>query len=423
MAYTTVNREENTKKLKKASSNKTVAANNPLTTQFHQPNIKKKSVQEGIKTGGLVRVTDYAPPTGVVNPQYSAETNSVSIGGVMVPVQGMENNRAYVERAALDQAYQQVMDRLGIRTGKQLADDWDEKYHVRLNESLAKLENRRPWSYQPERDPAYQAYKKMYEREGRLAYQDALASMSTRNGGNMTSAALTVANQQLGQYLGKLADRIPELQKNSYDRYLGDYNMNRQTYEQVAEHAARDWERMQAQNETAKADVQNWYQQERERTENRQADEQFSQEQRTAEQELLEGERAYQQAQIEKAWENAEKRGYFSWEEINLLHIAPNADGTYPTPQDIQIQQELRHFEQIEKQKLDYENWLAQILALAKIGAQAEETRKTKRLDHENQARARREQYGYNSKLKSQQHQHNKEMADYRYQLEFPGEE
>lgn len=86
-----------------------------------------------------------------------------------------------------------------------------------------------PFSYDYKADPSYQAYAKQYAREGRRASEDTMGQYAAMTGGRPSTAAIT-ASQQAGNYYGaQLADKIPELYQQAYQRYLQEYQRQLQT--------------------------------------------------------------------------------------------------------------------------------------------------------------------------------------------------
>ena len=283
-----------------------------------------------------VRITDYPAPAGLGGISYS-DNGMVAVGGQNIPVLYMDGDRAVVNSADLDEAYRKLKDKTGVKTADELRDTWEKKYGDQLDDAYREMKNYSEWNYDPAADPAYEAYRKMYEREGMRAYRDAAAKLASRNMGNMTSAAQTLANSQLSYYMSMLADRIPELQKNSYERYKNGFDMKQQNYENLREQADADWERAVKVNETAKSDYEKSRENERERTLDGQND----------------SEKAYK-----NAWDNAEKRGYFTPEEAGLLGIPVKENGEYYTPNEIKIKDEIQYFTDVTVPKLDYESQL-----------------------------------------------------------------
>ena len=94
-------------------------------------------------------------------------------------------------------------------------------YTARRDEALAGAAA--PFSYDPETDPVYGAYRKAYTREGRRAAEDTLGRYAALTGGLPGTAAVTAASQAGNNYAAKLADKLPELYQQAYERYLEEY--------------------------------------------------------------------------------------------------------------------------------------------------------------------------------------------------------
>ena len=103
---------------------------------------------------------------------------------------------------------------------------YNEKYQPYYDKLLDSMVNRDPFSYDPEQDAAFQSYRDQYNREGDRAMRDTMGAMSGMTGGYTNSAAVTAGGQQRQYWADKLMDRIPELQNNAYQRYLGEFDMN-----------------------------------------------------------------------------------------------------------------------------------------------------------------------------------------------------
>ena len=76
-----------------------------------------------------------------------------------------------------------------------------------------------PFTWDPDADPAYQAYRKTYAREGRRAGEDTLGQYAAMTGGVPSTAAVTAAQQAGDYYAAQLADRVPELYRLAYSMY------------------------------------------------------------------------------------------------------------------------------------------------------------------------------------------------------------
>ncbi len=88
--------------------------------------------------------------------------------------------------------------------------------------SFQMTEEKPVFSYQPESDPVYQAYRKQYLREGRRAAQDALGEAAAMTGGIPSSYAAAAASQAGDYYASQLSDKVPELYQQAYNRYANE---------------------------------------------------------------------------------------------------------------------------------------------------------------------------------------------------------
>ena len=97
-------------------------------------------------------------------------------------------------------------------------------YDGYIQQAVTSILNREPFSYDYASDPAYQAYKKEYVREGQRAQEDTMARLAAMTGGMPSSYAVTAAQQARDYYNAKLADKIPELYAAAYSMYQDEGN-------------------------------------------------------------------------------------------------------------------------------------------------------------------------------------------------------
>lgn len=100
------------------------------------------------------------------------------------------------------------------------APEFKSSYSDRIDDLYSELLNMKNFSYDLYGDELYKYYKEQYNREGRRAMQDLLGTLSMNTGGIPSSYAVSAAGQVLDQYNAKLTDKIPELYKAAYDRYI-----------------------------------------------------------------------------------------------------------------------------------------------------------------------------------------------------------
>lgn len=97
------------------------------------------------------------------------------------------------------------------------------------------------FSYDKDSDPAWSAYAKEYRREGARAAEDALGKAAAATGGVPSSYAVTAAAQAENAYAGKLADKLPALAGEAYDRWQGDYERARKLADSYGALASREY--------------------------------------------------------------------------------------------------------------------------------------------------------------------------------------
>lgn len=113
------------------------------------------------------------------------------------------------------------------------APSYASKYQSKIDELTAQILNRAAFEYDPEKDPTYQQYKENYTRHGERAMQDTMGQMSARTGGLASSYAGSAAQQTYDNYMGALADKIPELKQLAYSMYMDEGNTQRANMEML----------------------------------------------------------------------------------------------------------------------------------------------------------------------------------------------
>lgn len=81
------------------------------------------------------------------------------------------------------------------------------------------------FSYNPENDASFEAYKNMYERQSKAAQDQVYSNLTAMSGGRNNSWASASVAQTANAYNQKIADKIPELAKEAYDKLLTEYNL------------------------------------------------------------------------------------------------------------------------------------------------------------------------------------------------------
>lgn len=102
---------------------------------------------------------------------------------------------------------------------------YSNRYDQQINNLLQQYVNRGKFSYDYKNDPLYANYRKQYQREGQRATQDALAEAAAASGGIPSSYAASAAAQAQNYYASQIADKIPELERLAYQKYLDDASL------------------------------------------------------------------------------------------------------------------------------------------------------------------------------------------------------
>ncbi|MBQ9413105.1 MAG: hypothetical protein IJU29_08435 [Oscillospiraceae bacterium] len=108
------------------------------------------------------------------------------------------------------------------------APQFQDTYGGARNEMLDRLVNEQQFSYDPNTDPTYQAYRQQYLREGARGRADALGQAAALTGGTLSTAALAASQQAGDYYNSQLNDALPQLQQQAYNQYLDRLMNNRQ---------------------------------------------------------------------------------------------------------------------------------------------------------------------------------------------------
>lgn len=134
------------------------------------------------------------------------------------------------QRAALDAAAAAVTGQDPFSwQGRDLSD-----LEGRVQAASDRITGRDAFSYDPNADPAYRAYERIYTNKGRRAMEDTIGQLAARTGGYASSWAGSMGQQAYGNYMQELAAQIPALQQAAYQMYVGNLAQERADYEMLA---------------------------------------------------------------------------------------------------------------------------------------------------------------------------------------------
>ena len=104
--------------------------------------------------------------------------------------------------------------------GKTNAPTWTPQYQEQISQILGDITNRDPFEYKMTEDPLYQQYRDQYVREGQKAMRDSAAQTAALTGGYGSTYGAIAAQQGYDQYLAGLNDRVPQLERMAYGKYV-----------------------------------------------------------------------------------------------------------------------------------------------------------------------------------------------------------
>ena len=105
---------------------------------------------------------------------------------------------------------------------KETAPVYKSGYTDALKNNLAKVMEKKNFSYDADKDKLFSQYKNSYEKSGRTAMRDTMGNAASLTGGYGNSYAVTAGQQAYNSYMSKLSDKIPELEQRAYERYKDD---------------------------------------------------------------------------------------------------------------------------------------------------------------------------------------------------------
>lgn len=215
-------------------------------TKVGKTNVTGEGTLDIIYPEETVAVRDYVTGRGYSGAVDWDGTNP-TIGGVAVTPQYIENGTAYVNRSDADKAIADMEKRAGIIGMDGAENERNNKYGDTENNMLKKVTDREDFSYNTENDPSYQAYRDTFEREAEKAYRRVLNDNNT----SVTGASNVVLSEAMAaQYdeLRKIAEMVPELYENAYDRYTSDAEMDRKDLDAVSALADSYYDRLYNRN-------------------------------------------------------------------------------------------------------------------------------------------------------------------------------
>lgn len=161
--------------------------------------------------------------TGISNLVEYGSGGTVSVAGVPIENTWIVDGQAYAPYEDITKAVKTYMDESGVKTPNEVNKAYKEKTEKNAKETEDKINDFKDFSYDAEKDPAYQALKKQYTKNAEKARDDLYGEYAARTGGYGNTAAQAASQQGYYDYMSKLDSFIPELVESAYKRYNDDF--------------------------------------------------------------------------------------------------------------------------------------------------------------------------------------------------------
>lgn len=120
----------------------------------------------------------------------------------------------YTESAAVKAAQAALAQQNANKPGA-----YQSQWQSKINDTLGKIENRDPFTYDVNGDALYQQYAQQFAQKGKMAMQDTMGQAAAMTGGYGNSYAATVGNQAYQSYLTEANNAIPTFYQMALDNY------------------------------------------------------------------------------------------------------------------------------------------------------------------------------------------------------------
>lgn len=129
----------------------------------------------------------------------------------------------------------------GSGGGSSAGGNYGGDYSGQIADLYNQIMNRPKFSYDPNTDPLYNAYRQQYMQNGQLAMRDAMGTAAGLTGGYGNSWGDTAGFQAYQAYLQALNGVLPELEQTAYGRYQDEMNELLQNYSLSKNHGSDDY--------------------------------------------------------------------------------------------------------------------------------------------------------------------------------------
>ena len=141
----------------------------------------------------------------------------------------------------LDEEYQKAVQ--ALESARQNKPSYQSRYDAQAKSLYDQLQNRESFRYDIDADALYRQYRDQYTALGRKAMEDTMGRAQAMTGGYANSYAQTAGQQAYENYLGKLADAIPELYSQALERYQQEGSDLEEKYQRTLVLGEQDYDR------------------------------------------------------------------------------------------------------------------------------------------------------------------------------------
>lgn len=176
----------------------------------------------------IVKVSDaysnYAGQYGLTADALKYGNGTVTLGGNPLNVLYTDDEgKSWAFESDVKDAVNNYINSFDIESPNELLNSYNDRYLAPAARLSRSISNRGEFSYNPENDPVYRAYKNQYTTQGARASRNAMANYAALTGGYANSAAATAAAQTNQYYMTQLTNQIPALAQAAYQRYADKY--------------------------------------------------------------------------------------------------------------------------------------------------------------------------------------------------------
>lgn len=163
-----------------------------------------------------IPIDTYKPPTVPTINQYESRWGSELDGAL----NSIKNTPAY--NSPYDSKINSIISDLQSRP------DYVSPYQDLINKTMNDIVNRPDFSYDPEKDEAYQAYKKRALRLGDQAFHNTLGSVSAQTGGRLSSWGASMSSEARNNYHIQAELAQTQYEDRAYSKYQSEIGMKYQ---------------------------------------------------------------------------------------------------------------------------------------------------------------------------------------------------